>query len=361
MPTGQQDDTPSQQGDEDNIPISDLFPAFDQELATFLHDSFDVPKESNSTLCDALISGQYTTWSNFLFIGEIKDLTYQDRGARVHLTRHVQIKLQRFVDFGRLLTEQGLDWENRVHYTKEAFKEYWSGMVRARRDSTADRVVTEDRRPDDGATNRSAKPLDQLRYESWIRKSRDETTFPILQNDARFEHWLVKFKAKLETAADIDIATFLDPKWPDTSLTGYTKALHDKQCAFFWTLVLHVFQSDLSSSCVLSHTGTRDGRQAFFDFVSLHGKSKSKVYDTSLVMQQLLDIDLRSWKESKVKFITQWFAQLEHLNKLWDPQRPLDYDTVKTHLCKACSSSFQLSEQFCKVSDPPESHDMIRF
>eukprot|EP00536_Pseudo-nitzschia_multiseries_P019037 jgi/Psemu1/58625/gm1.58625_g len=184
-------------------------------------------------------------------------------------------------------------------------------------------------------------------YESWIRKSRDETTFPALQNDTRFEHWLVKLKGKLETS-DIDTSTSLDPNWPDISLTGYTKALHDKQCAFFWTLVLHVFQSDLSSSCVLSHTITRDGRQAFFDFVTLHDKSKSKVYDTSIVMQHLLDINLRSWKDTKVKFITQWFAQLEHLNTLRDPQRPLDYDTVKTHLCKACSSSFQLSEQFCK-------------
>eukprot|EP00536_Pseudo-nitzschia_multiseries_P019610 jgi/Psemu1/61817/gm1.61817_g len=186
-------------------------------------------------------------------------------------------------------------------------------MVRARRDSAADGIVVEEH----------------------------ETTFPALQNDAKFELWLVKFKAKLETA-DIDIATFLNPKWPEPPLTGYTKALHDKQCAFFWTLVLHVFQSDLSSSCVLSHTSTRDGRQAFFDFVAQHDKSKSKVYDTSI-------------------FVTQWFAQLEHLNTLRDPQRPLDYDTVKMHLCKACSSSFQLSEQFCKVSDPPKSHDMIRF
>eukprot|EP00536_Pseudo-nitzschia_multiseries_P018601 jgi/Psemu1/56346/gm1.56346_g len=41
--------------------------------------------------------------------------------------------------------------------------------------------------------------------------------------------------------------------------------------------------------------------------------------------------------------------------------RPLDFDTVKTHLCKACSSSFQLSEQFCKVDDPPAAQDLIKF
>eukprot|EP00536_Pseudo-nitzschia_multiseries_P015565 jgi/Psemu1/43065/gm1.43065_g len=78
-------------------------------------------------------------------------------------------------------------------------------------------------------------------------------------------------------------------------------------------------------------------------------------------MQHLLDIDLRTWKDTKVKFITQWFAQLEHLNTLRDPQRPLDFDTVKTHLCKSCSSSFQLSEQFCKVDDPPAVQDLIKY
>eukprot|EP00536_Pseudo-nitzschia_multiseries_P019475 jgi/Psemu1/60875/gm1.60875_g len=150
-------------------------------------------------------------------------------------------------------------------------------------------------------------------------------------------------------------------KLADIPLIGYEKALHDKQCAFFWTLVLHALQSDLSYSCVLSHTTSRDGRHAFFDFVALHDRSKSKVYDTSIVMQHLLDIDLRTWKDTKVEFITQWFAQLEHLNTLRDPQRPLDFDTVKTHLCKACSSSFQLSEQFCKVDDPPAAQDFIKF
>eukprot|EP00536_Pseudo-nitzschia_multiseries_P019490 jgi/Psemu1/60987/gm1.60987_g len=131
-------DNPNQDDDED-VPITNLFPSFDQALATFLHDSFDVPKESHSTLCEALITSQYRTWSDFLFIEDIDDLTYQDGGARVPLTRHVQLKLQRFVDFGRRLTEQGLDWEECDHYTKEAFKEYWSGIVKASRDSTANR------------------------------------------------------------------------------------------------------------------------------------------------------------------------------------------------------------------------------
>eukprot|EP00536_Pseudo-nitzschia_multiseries_P010376 jgi/Psemu1/25747/gm1.25747_g len=321
------DMAPDQQGnptqdDEEDTSIPDLFPSFDQALATFLHDSFNVPKESNSALCEALINSQYKTWLDFLFIENIGDLAYLERGTRTPLSRH-----------------QGLDWEDRNHYTKKAFKDYCRGIIKARRDSAADGgVVDRTATPPDGP-GQSTKPIDQLKYESRIRKSRDETTFPVLQNDARFEHWLVKFKAKLETS-DIDTHTFLDPNWPDIPLTGYTKALHDKQCAFFWTLVLHVFQSDLSSSCVLSRTITRDGRQAFFDFVTLHDRSKSKVYDTSIVMQHLLDIDLRSWKDTK---------------------RPLDYDTVKTHLCKACSSSFQLSEQFCKINDPPAAQDMIRF
>eukprot|EP00536_Pseudo-nitzschia_multiseries_P015965 jgi/Psemu1/44403/gm1.44403_g len=257
------------QDDKEDVPISDLFPSFDQALATFLHDSFDVPKESHSTLCEALINSQYRTWSDFLFIENIDVLTYQEGGARGPLTRHVQIKLQRFVDFGRRLTEQGLDWEERDHYTKEAFRKYWRGIVKANRDSTANRVVvTTHGIPPDGP-GRSTKPIDQLKYESWIRKPRDETTFPVLQQDARFEHWLVKFTATLETS-DIDTHTFLDPDWPRTALTGYSKALLEEQCAFFWTLLRHVFQGDFSSSCVLYHQRTRDGRQAYFDFVKLH-------------------------------------------------------------------------------------------
>eukprot|EP00536_Pseudo-nitzschia_multiseries_P011768 jgi/Psemu1/29886/gm1.29886_g len=261
-----QQDNPNQNDEE--VPITDLFPSFDQPLATFLHDSFDVPKESHSTLCETLITSQYRTWSDFLFIENIDDLAYQDRGTRIPLAWHVQLKLQRFIDFGRHLTKQGLDWEEHNHYTKEAFEAYWSGIVKAKRDSAADGVVANRSIPTDGP-GRLTKPIDQLKYESWIRKPRDETTFPVLQNDAKFEHWLVKFKAQLD-ANGINPTTFLDPYWPDHELTGYPKALHEKQCAFFWTLLRHVFQGDFSSSCVLYHQRTRNGRQAYFDFVTLH-------------------------------------------------------------------------------------------
>eukprot|EP00536_Pseudo-nitzschia_multiseries_P001908 jgi/Psemu1/4439/gm1.4439_g len=262
--------TPDQQGnttqdDKEDVPISDLFPSFDQALATFLHDSFDVPKESNSTLCEALINSQYRTWSDFLFIEDIDDLTYQDEGARVPLTRHVQLKLHQFVDFGRRLTEQGLDWEERNHYTKKAFKDYCQEIVKARQDSAVTNRATTS--PD--GHGRSPKPIAQLQYESWIRKPRDKTTFPVLQNDATFEHWLVPFKAQLD-ANGINPTTFLDPYWSDHVLTGYPKALHEKQCAFFWTLLRHVFQGDFSSSCVLYHQRTRDGCLAYFDFVKFH-------------------------------------------------------------------------------------------
>eukprot|EP00536_Pseudo-nitzschia_multiseries_P016552 jgi/Psemu1/46557/gm1.46557_g len=178
MTPDQQDNT-TQEADKEDVSISDLFPSFDPALATFLHDSFDIPKESHCTLCEALITRQYRTWSDFLFIeDDIDALTYQEGGARVPLTRHVQIRLQRFVDFGRRLTEQGLDWEERDHYTKEAFRKYWRGIVKANRDSTANRVVvTTQTIPTDGP-GRSIKPIDQLKYESWIRKQRTETTFP---------------------------------------------------------------------------------------------------------------------------------------------------------------------------------------
>eukprot|EP00536_Pseudo-nitzschia_multiseries_P019216 jgi/Psemu1/59535/gm1.59535_g len=195
--------------------LASLFPSFDPALATFLHDSFD-------------------------------------------------LKLQRFIDFGRHLTEQGLDWEERDHYTKKAFKDYCQGIVQARRDS----AVTNRATISTDGHGWPPKPIAQLQYESWIRKPRDATTFPVLHNDATFEHWLVPFKAQLE-AIGINPTTFLDPYWSDHALTGYPKALYDKQCAFFWTLLRHVFQGDFSSSCVLYHQRTRDGRLAYFTFVKL--------------------------------------------------------------------------------------------
>eukprot|EP00536_Pseudo-nitzschia_multiseries_P015567 jgi/Psemu1/43068/gm1.43068_g len=111
--------------DEEDTPITDLFLSFDQALATFLHDSFDVPRESHSTLCEALIAGKYKTWLDFLYIENIGDLAYLERGTRTPLYRYVQMTLQRVIDFGQLLTAQGLDWEDRTHYTKDAFKNYY--------------------------------------------------------------------------------------------------------------------------------------------------------------------------------------------------------------------------------------------
>eukprot|EP00536_Pseudo-nitzschia_multiseries_P017971 jgi/Psemu1/53451/gm1.53451_g len=175
-------DNPNQD-DEEDVPITDLFPSFDQALATFLHDSFDVPKESHSTLCEALITSRYRTWSDFIFIEDIDYLTYQDRGTRVPLTRRVQLNLQRFIDFGQHLTEQGLDWEEREHYTKKASKDYCQRIVKARRDSAADGGIVTNATTTPDEPGRSTKPIDQLKYESWIRQPRDETTFPVLQND----------------------------------------------------------------------------------------------------------------------------------------------------------------------------------
>eukprot|EP00536_Pseudo-nitzschia_multiseries_P017066 jgi/Psemu1/49167/gm1.49167_g len=97
-----QQDNPNQDNEED-VPILDLFPSFDQPLATFLRDSFDATKESNSTLCEALIASQYKTWLDFLYIENIGDLAYLERGTRTPLFRHVQLNLQRdWTEYARL-------------------------------------------------------------------------------------------------------------------------------------------------------------------------------------------------------------------------------------------------------------------
>eukprot|EP00536_Pseudo-nitzschia_multiseries_P016905 jgi/Psemu1/48300/gm1.48300_g len=66
-------DSPTRQDDEEeDTSIRDLFPSFDRPLATFLHESFDVPKEQNDALCEALIAGRYKTWLDFLYIENIE-------------------------------------------------------------------------------------------------------------------------------------------------------------------------------------------------------------------------------------------------------------------------------------------------
>eukprot|EP00536_Pseudo-nitzschia_multiseries_P018833 jgi/Psemu1/57545/gm1.57545_g len=97
-----------------------------------------------------------------------------------------------------------------------------------------------------GNTPQSKLSPEQLQSELWTRKTRDETTVEQLQNDLCFEHWIISFKAKLETS-DIDTHTFLNQAWPHVPLSGFKKELYAKQCAFFWTLISHAFKSDLSN------------------------------------------------------------------------------------------------------------------
>eukprot|EP00536_Pseudo-nitzschia_multiseries_P011038 jgi/Psemu1/27670/gm1.27670_g len=251
----------------------DLFPSFDRPMATIL-----------PMLCEALKNSTIQTWSRFLRLRNFDDLTYRDQNEYKQLPRYLHQELHLFVTFSSQLKDQGKDPKDHSLYTKESFESYSDSVLASVQHSTVNR----------------------LSYQN-------ETTFPVLNIDARFEHWLVKFKAKL-ASTDINTTTFLDPDWSP---------------------------HDLSSSCVLSHTSTNDGRQAYFDF--------SKVYDTSIAMQDLLSMDLLSWKDTKVKFITTWFAN------------PLEYDSVRTHLCKACNSNYQLNEQFTKIEDPMEAHDLQAF
>eukprot|EP00536_Pseudo-nitzschia_multiseries_P018685 jgi/Psemu1/56789/gm1.56789_g len=255
-------------------------------------------------------------------------------------------------EFSIELQEDEKDWKDVKSYPYEEFRKF--RLERAIRMQTESAL-----NPPPPPPGSNKKTPQQVKYESWCQKARDEKSFTPLTNDSRFEHWLVGFKAKLK-AYDIDTETFLDETWPPAALQGYTRDLFVKQCAFFWVLMLEVFKSDLSASCVHSHSTTRNGRQTYFDFVNLHSKSKAKVYDNSTQLQALLKLNLSNWKESKVKFITHWFDELNHLNKLRPPNKPLEYHTAKSPLCQACYSSFQLSEQFAKVKDPGGTNSTVR-
>eukprot|EP00536_Pseudo-nitzschia_multiseries_P018394 jgi/Psemu1/55409/gm1.55409_g len=324
------------------------FPSFDIDMKLILISLFHVTREANNNLCLALKEGGLCEWTAFLDAliepNFAREITYTEGGLPTHLHRSIQRIIEALAEFSIELQEDKKDWKDVKSYPYEEFRKF--RLERAIRMQTESAL-----NPPPPPPGSNKKTPQQVKYKSWCQKARDEKSFTPLTNDSRFEHWLVGFKAKLE-AYDIDTETFLDETWPPAALQGYTRDLFVKQCAFFWVLMLQVFKSDLFASCVHSHSTTRNGRQAYFDFVNLHSESKAKVYDNSTQLQALLKLNLSNWKESKVKFITHWFDELNHLNKLRPPNKPLEYHTAKSALCQACYSSFQLSEQFAKVKDP---------
>eukprot|EP00536_Pseudo-nitzschia_multiseries_P009451 jgi/Psemu1/23221/gm1.23221_g len=185
----------------------DLFPTFDLPLATVLQELFNAPKESDSILCDALKNSTIQTWGRFSsLIRDFEDFTYLVRGEPKKLPRFVHQELHLFLTYGDHLEEQGKDPTDHSLYTRQAFRTYSRSALSSVKDSTVNRASTL-------TTFSGTKSPDQLRYESWTRKTWDETTFPVLNNNARFEHWLVKFKASKLDSNGIDTTTFLDPNW----------------------------------------------------------------------------------------------------------------------------------------------------
>eukprot|EP00536_Pseudo-nitzschia_multiseries_P004914 jgi/Psemu1/11261/gm1.11261_g len=244
-------DTPMAEGEDD------LFPYFDNTMSFVLQDILNIDRETQDMTCEALINERYTNWNEFLKVThqDIADLTYRDGDTTKSLAKWYQCDLCALISFSVHLEKSGADWRNPLQYTKEAYKAYCAPITLALRDAAPELANQQQ-----GAISHQKSP-----------------------NQLKFEHWVIFFKAKLETS-DIDTNSFLNPAWPQEPLSGFKKQLYAKQCTLFWTLILHVFKSDLASPCVISHTHDHNGRQAYFDVVALHSKSKAKVYDTSSSM-----------------------------------------------------------------------------
>eukprot|EP00536_Pseudo-nitzschia_multiseries_P009819 jgi/Psemu1/24356/gm1.24356_g len=238
------------------------FPSFDSDMKLILISLFRITREANNNLCLALKEGGLCEWAAFLDAliepNFAREITYTEGGLPTHLHRSIQRIIEALAEFTIELQEDEKDWKDVKSYLSEEFRKF--RLERAIRMQTKSALNPPP--PPPGSNKKSPQ---QVKYESWCRKARDE----------KFEHWLVGFKAKLE-AYDIDTETFLDETWPPAALQGYTRDLFVKQCAFFWVLMLEVFKSDLSALCVHSHSTTRNGRQAYFDFVNLHSESKAK-------------------------------------------------------------------------------------
>eukprot|EP00536_Pseudo-nitzschia_multiseries_P003095 jgi/Psemu1/6945/gm1.6945_g len=151
--------------------------------------SFD---EKNDKLCMSLIQGRLHKWPVFLdallkFRFAV-ELTYPDGNSRLQATipRSIQRAIKALAKFVKDLQQKELEWQNADTYTHDAFKLFRNQHAKC----VQQEAVLNPPLPAPRTAASQVKMPEQLQYESWCRKSQDETSFTPLKNDSRFEHWL---------------------------------------------------------------------------------------------------------------------------------------------------------------------------
>eukprot|EP00536_Pseudo-nitzschia_multiseries_P011131 jgi/Psemu1/27956/gm1.27956_g len=144
--------------------------SFDESMRKVLSSIFRIKDETDKQLYMSLIQGRLYKWS-------------MGAGFQAILPRSIQRTLEALTDFVGDLQEKKLDWQNSELYTYDAFSVFRKQRAARIRDVA---ILNPPSPPPGTAHSQQAKMPDQLKYESWCRKSHDETSFTALQNDSRF-------------------------------------------------------------------------------------------------------------------------------------------------------------------------------
>mmetsp|Transcript_22310 Transcript_22310/g.62099 ORF Transcript_22310/g.62099 Transcript_22310/m.62099 type:complete len:678 (-) Transcript_22310:619-2652(-) len=334
----------------------DLFPSFDAHVTDILRNFLNLATEENDIICEALCHAGCTTWAEFRFFSPvlIPCLEYEKRGQLVPIYPSHVLRLNALAAYMAHLNDtlgpnSSLDFS---HYDSNAFASFRVTHLSAITSNSSTSSTMQNATTNHTSRSSSSKSDAQVKYEIWSKRTHDASVFPVFKNDARFELWVTGFRAQL-AEYDIDVDTFLDPKWDPAVLSPYGRKLFDKQCKFFWVLMLRVFRSDLSYSCVQSHTADCDGRAAYFEFLGLRMSTHTHEFDIAQQTQRLQALNLATWTNTSVKFITHWFTHYDTLCKLTAPTLPMKYHMLRSALLNAVAHNAHLSDQFSKVPLPP--------
>ena len=144
-------------------------------------------------------------------------------------------------------------------YTEDMLDDYIEDMRDKKKTNTAYNTLTSGI-PSFTSPATSTKSIGEKRYEAWNRKTPDKTKFDVLTEDKHYNKWKPNFEAEL---AHQKLSRVIDPNFDPSVLTcSYEKELWKDQQAYFWTVMLHVFQNPLGKTCITDRMKDKDSIKA---------------------------------------------------------------------------------------------------
>ena len=289
------------------------------------------------------------TWSSFVRMDE------DDIGSMTRPARNKPIPLSN--NSIRMITHlKQLIWENieaqepnakdPTHYTKLIFDSYVDQLNIRKRNKVAYSVNSSGL---PAFTPTSTKSSGEKKYEAWTRAigKRTKSSFETLLEDDKYRIWKPVFEAEL---AHQKMLHAIDPKFDPTSITcSFEKELWKEQQAYLWTILLQVFKNPLGRHSTSSHMHDKHARNAFLEHDQLQEQSPAKAFSTSMYLNKLNNLTIKSHQGGRVDFIATWFEELRQLNEL--SADSISYDMTKGLLLKALQGDNKLPDVFTELQE----------